>query len=594
MQDFLKTAKQKILKYDVISFDIFDTLLLRPFAEPIDLFLYIEMEHRISGFAQKRVLAENRAREISLEQDITLDEIYACMPSSFKIYQEIEVATEKRLLVANVEMLELYNFAKENHKKVIITSDMYLPLDTLKNILDSKGFGGYCGFYVSNDVRLTKHSKDLFKHVLEQERISANQMLHIGDNAHADSLMAKDLGIQALLREKVLEQFKDRFISLRAFKPTSLPQSFILGTLSIFYKNYIPYQKDWGYWHSLGAIQAGCTIIAYCQFIYKTLRTKKVDTLVFIARDGYLIQKIFNLLYPNEYQSVYIYAPRILRKAVFLDITEEESLEILSILEDSKTIKQYQITNNQEAYAYLVSHVERCYNRAKKVLLEYRDYLLKQNLGDNIIIVDTITNEYSSQKLIEKALSREVFGIYFTLYRISSHQHTSFLPFKDSKEVLFDNWEYMEFLMTSEEPPILTLKDNLPIYQNNVSPYEKTRSEIYASVIEGALAYASYFKESLIPIDVYSIVEWTNFFINHPSPEDREHFKEIKICRDSAHKNFVGLFHKRIALSVFLKIEPYKAYQFLKSAHRTNKQEILFKLLSLSRTIYKKFKRTSQ
>lgn len=42
MHKFLNEAKSEVLKYDVISFDIFDTLLLRPFIKPTDLFWYIE------------------------------------------------------------------------------------------------------------------------------------------------------------------------------------------------------------------------------------------------------------------------------------------------------------------------------------------------------------------------------------------------------------------------------------------------------------------------------------------------------------------------------------------------------------------------
>lgn len=36
------TIIKQIRKHDIISFDIFDTLLLRPFKKPQDLFLYIE------------------------------------------------------------------------------------------------------------------------------------------------------------------------------------------------------------------------------------------------------------------------------------------------------------------------------------------------------------------------------------------------------------------------------------------------------------------------------------------------------------------------------------------------------------------------
>ncbi len=183
MRKFLDGAKSEILKYDVISFDIFDTLLLRPFIKPTDLFLYIEAKYDIKGFCQARILAEMQSREISKEQDITLDEIYHQIPKEFHLYKEVEIATEKEMLIPNLEMLELYRFAKENNKRVIIVSDMYLPLEVLEDILISKGFDGYTNFYLSSHIKLTKHSKDLFKHVLKQENITHTQMLHIGDNS---------------------------------------------------------------------------------------------------------------------------------------------------------------------------------------------------------------------------------------------------------------------------------------------------------------------------------------------------------------------------------------------------------------------------
>lgn len=75
---------------------------------------------------------------------------------------------------------------------------------------------------------------------------------------------------------------------------------------------------------------------------------------MFVARDGYLLQKIFNILYPNSYKTTYVYAPRILKKAVFLEVVEGESLEILRILEGEEEIKKKQITTNQQAYIYIL------------------------------------------------------------------------------------------------------------------------------------------------------------------------------------------------------------------------------------------------
>ncbi|GAA8088551.1 hypothetical protein Neuguinea78_07490 [Helicobacter pylori] len=355
MYKFLDGAKSEVLKYDVISFDIFDTLLLRPFIKPTDLFLYIETKYDIKGFCQARILAEMQSREISKEQDITLDEIYHQIPKEFYSYKEVEIATEKEMLIPNLEMLELYRFAKENNKRVIVISDMYLPLEVLEDILISKGFDGYTNFYLSSHIMLTKHSKDLFKHVLKQENITHTQMLHIGDNFWADDAMPKSLGIATLVRKSVLRQFEEIFPKYKTFNPTSVAQSFILGSLCVFYKNYIQKYEKFDYWFLLGVAQAGIVAVAYCQFIYKEIHKRNIDTLVFVARDGYLLQKIFNILYPNLYKTTYIYAPRILKKAVFLEVTEGESLEILRILEGEEEVKKKQITTNQQAYIYIAT-----------------------------------------------------------------------------------------------------------------------------------------------------------------------------------------------------------------------------------------------
>ena len=53
--------KYLIEKHNTISFDIFDTLLLRPYAKPTDLFKHLEKLENAQGFAAERVMAEKRA-----------------------------------------------------------------------------------------------------------------------------------------------------------------------------------------------------------------------------------------------------------------------------------------------------------------------------------------------------------------------------------------------------------------------------------------------------------------------------------------------------------------------------------------------------
>ena len=54
---------EEIKKHEIISFDIFDTLLIRPYVKPTDLFLHIEKLYKIKGFYKNRIMAENRREE---------------------------------------------------------------------------------------------------------------------------------------------------------------------------------------------------------------------------------------------------------------------------------------------------------------------------------------------------------------------------------------------------------------------------------------------------------------------------------------------------------------------------------------------------
>ena len=49
-----QTIVDEIASHDVISFDIFDTLILRPFVMPRDLWVYIESYYGFAGFYQSR------------------------------------------------------------------------------------------------------------------------------------------------------------------------------------------------------------------------------------------------------------------------------------------------------------------------------------------------------------------------------------------------------------------------------------------------------------------------------------------------------------------------------------------------------------
>ena len=65
--------KQLIDENEVISFDIFDTLLLRNVHQPSDIFRIVEKcvekRYQIKDFCRNRVIAEANARKIAKNQE---------------------------------------------------------------------------------------------------------------------------------------------------------------------------------------------------------------------------------------------------------------------------------------------------------------------------------------------------------------------------------------------------------------------------------------------------------------------------------------------------------------------------------------------
>ena len=151
---------KKIIKLinsvDVVSFDIFDTLLFRPYVRPIDLFLHIEKHYNAPFFTTCRISAEQNARQKNRhKEDITFDEIYTEIDGCFQHLKQVELDWERMVLRPNPEMKAVWDFAKQSGKKIVVASDMYLPTEFIADVLNKNGFGDYDKLYVSGDIDQT-------------------------------------------------------------------------------------------------------------------------------------------------------------------------------------------------------------------------------------------------------------------------------------------------------------------------------------------------------------------------------------------------------------------------------------------------------
>ncbi len=203
----LDKAYSRVKDSEVVSFDVFDTLIFRR-CRPHDVFTAAEKKYNalsssnIASFREDRLRAEHSARSKTTLEEITLDEIYDELaakydPSQLGKLKSAELEAELEAVYPNREMQRFYASMLDEGRKVIIVSDMYLPERIISRMLEQCGYRDYTNLYVSSEYRTSKRYGGLFRQVLNDEGNAG--IFHIGDHVISDYLMPKKMGIKSFL-----------------------------------------------------------------------------------------------------------------------------------------------------------------------------------------------------------------------------------------------------------------------------------------------------------------------------------------------------------------------------------------------------------
>lgn len=204
----LETLIKEIETYEIISFDIFDTAILRTVLFPQDIFKllarWVANTFNISDFQYIRSNTEQEIRNQANTDEITLDDIYIAIHNKLpsidaELVKQKEIELELENSLANPLILELYKAALSKQKVIWFISDMYLPDHIIKQILGKNGFDKYDGLFVSSNYGKCKHDGALYREILNisQTEIDVKTWLHLGDNWDSDVMIPRGLGITA-------------------------------------------------------------------------------------------------------------------------------------------------------------------------------------------------------------------------------------------------------------------------------------------------------------------------------------------------------------------------------------------------------------
>jgi len=342
-------------KYEYISFDIFDTLIVRPFLRPSDLFYFLDeyfheldSKRSLISFSSLRKNAENRVRRLAelqnpFVQDVNLDEIYEQIRKDYGLDKELLNKLKSREIELEIEfaqrresIYELYKMALHLNKKVVFVSDMYLPASVIKNILGKCGYDNYEALYVSSETRLLKGTGDMFSHVVYDLKVDPKKILHIGDNWHSDKVMAEKSGLDSFFIPKTVDllfnRIRDKYSGdsikrITEYESRIWSESEFLDYFGIrcmlgiiankwFDNPFSAFNPETDFNadpYMIGYYALGMHVFALCKWLIEDASAQGIDSIHFIARDGYLPLKVYEEIAPNfsnAPQAKYIYISR--------------------------------------------------------------------------------------------------------------------------------------------------------------------------------------------------------------------------------------------------------------------------------------------
>lgn len=304
-------------RYKVISFDLFDTLVLRPSIFPTDLFTIVGREcDWADSFSLIRKNSERFARQ---QKPIGVDEIsffniydamknyYDYSSDEIKALAQNELDCEYSLIYARKSAKRLFDLAIELGKKVIIVSDIYLSHSFVSNVLSHCGYANYYKVYLSSDYKMTKNTGRLYQLVkseMNEEGINPSEILHIGDNESSDVAIAKREGIDALQIRRV-ENVANSDVTFRRFRSLSdrrCDNTFLIGfAINKLYDDYNNVCSDSSprfIADEIGVVNMliAPLVFSYAKWMVDEFRRLKKKRIVFIGTEGVLLESVIRII----------------------------------------------------------------------------------------------------------------------------------------------------------------------------------------------------------------------------------------------------------------------------------------------------------
>lgn len=554
---YWNTSMEELLKRidesEIISFDIFGTLIGRRIYSEIDALRMLEKQ---VGFEQEgKKFVEFRKRASTMLRNPTINEIYdeiqkisGWKNEVIEKYKRAEIELDKRLIYARNDMVELCKSIMLI-KEVYLVSDMYYTKEILKKILENVGLDVPLNrIIVSGDLKKSKEDGELWD-FYDKQIIKNRKALHIGDNKRSDIHNAESYGISAYYVMNPQDMLKNSVLApIESYIVTEYDSVMIGMILSKVFNNPFALNEGKGKVifsnaEEMGFCLWGSVVFTFILYLYNKLKNEKVENVFFLGRDGYLLVEIYN--YFLELSK--LKAPKgryleISRRAV-MNAAAEKFEDICTIAEfpydgtindffkdrfnvilENERIgneKYSSLQLDKDTFRLILKKYEnKIIKQIKKEKKAYLNYLKQMKVEGHIIVVD-LWFHGSIQFYLGKLLKKSLHGFYFCIMKennkfLKTQTMKSCFQKKDdnlAKEVfLYKNVNFVESFFTAPKGMLKYIDENgHPIYQDK--KMNQKNFDIRYKMLDGIKEYVKYFV-TLDSIHYFEYEENNAFFVD--------------------------------------------------------------------------------
>ena len=330
---------------DTISFDVFDTLLVRRIHDPdlvkppvaryiadlanakgrdIDWQDVQDCRDRHEKALRKKTsetFVDHEARyELfmrSMLEELFLDSNPEGINGLYEQVRQYELKIENAMLVPRAGFSKWLETLHAQGKQILAVSDMYLAAVEIENLLEHAGLLKYIDEVISSaDSFLCKASGKAYEMLTDKYQLTPERWIHIGDHPISDGIRAAEAGLKYALVLQDPEERRRKGIA-RHYWHYAIYRKFWTGrTLQQFMAPMEAENQPCSGMYMAGYNFFGPLMGVYIQSIAEHCKKRNISKIFFLSREGWMFKQVWEKVTPYLYPGVqlpeieYLYVSR--------------------------------------------------------------------------------------------------------------------------------------------------------------------------------------------------------------------------------------------------------------------------------------------